>query len=324
MTKRNENHGRSMPKDIVSMKRNNMTNNDTMNIVEFLYPTFPPSRRRYPLTRCLLGCLIENIKHYEPEENHNFKTVAYYLNDLLSDMNNTENKTAKDKLVLLRKIFYTDDYGGDLEYRGISRVGQEINLPEWALDMFDLFYYYDKLESQQYAAAGLLYDLIPLMNVSFAEVTNSLDSGLQAMLDFQKKAAMYKGDNVALLMHRMREVSGKLFSYAEPIKQSVFQLAVLKAMDKHGELSFDFSMKHVLRALMDAYRYIAYPLYQYNNIDCQLTDLARMLNNIAESASSQQNIIMNVAERIMLIDENVITLCNAAENSSRRSDEFFF
>ena len=68
-------YGVSVPNFAMSNFKDNVAHDDTMNIVEFFYPPSPATQRRYPLTRCLLGALVESIKCYEPKEDHNFGTV---------------------------------------------------------------------------------------------------------------------------------------------------------------------------------------------------------------------------------------------------------
>lgn len=315
-------YGASVPNFAMSNFKDNVAHDDTMNIVEFFYPTFPATKRRYPLTRCLLGALVESIKCYEPKEDHNFGTVIEYLNDILKDINNPEKTEKQDKLDVLNKLFYPDDYTGRLEYRGKSRLWQDIKLPEWAVDMFELFYYYDKLDSQQYTVACLLYDLIPYKNVSFEEIGIAIENNRSAneLIDFQKKTAMWKGDNATMALFKIREVANKLFSPTDVIRQSAFQLAAFSVLEKQDSLDLDFPVKSVRKVAMHAYT--SGRLYCDDGMDTPVHNTARLLMNIFESSASRQGILIHVVERLFDMDMPLKELLPSGQAGS--PDGFFF
>lgn len=339
---KNQNYGRSMPKnqplylsqlmaqskrqsypprdavDIYVDKRaqEDMTVN-TMDIVNLLYPINPPSRRRYPLTRCLLGYLIEFIKVHKSEDEHNFKTVVNLLSNLLQDINNPK-LNGEDKLRSLDSTYY-DDYGNDLDEKFIN--------------MYKLFYHYDKMDSQQYTVAGLLYDLIPLVNVSFKEIESVIKNGktTKDIIEHKKKAAMYEDNRPLLIFYKIREIAERLFTQAEPLRQSVMQIALLQAMEKHGHLDLNFDIEQVQLYLMNIYtdnKVMNAPDIQCNN---ELTETIGWLFQIAESTASLKNTILNVSERIIMAKGNVEDLFGKStefismlDGYSKFKDEFFF
>lgn len=329
MQKRNENQGRSTPKFPLPLP--NMTDNDTMNIVEFLYPTYPPSRRRYPLTRCLLGCLVENVKVYEPEEKHNFKTIIEILSDLLTDMND-ESIDEEDKLRVLSKLFYTDDCA-DAEYNGIVRVGQDIRMSELSTDMFQLFYGYNKFDSQKYTVAGLLYDLIPLVNVSFADVKTAIKNSkdINDLIEFRQKAAVFNDNKPMLLLYKCNQIAKRLFPQDVPIQRSVFQIAVLKAVEKHGSLDLHVDFSNIKRYLMHVYN--GHTELSSDLMECGdgvLINVMSWLYQIATSSNSISNTILNVSERLLMAEgyiDEVFTESLLSTNELRstiKKEEFFF
>lgn len=315
-------YGATVPNFVMSNFKDNVAHDDTMNIVEFFYPTFPSTKRRYPLTRCLLGALVENIKRYEDKEDHKFGTVISYLNDILQDMNNPTKTEKKDKLDVLNKLFSPDDYNGDLEYNGKIRLWQSTKLPDWAIDMFELFYYYDKMESQQYTVACLLYDLIPYKNVSFDEIGIAIENNRPAseLVDFQKKMAMWKGDNATMTLFKIREISNKLFSPTDVIRQSAFQLAAFSVLEKQYSLDLAFPVKAVRQAVMHAYT--GGHLYCDDGVDTPVHNTARLLMNIFESSASRQGILIHVAERLFDMGMTLKELLPAGQEGS--PDGFFF
>ena len=333
MQKRNETHGRSMPKPPVwnnqrfpqpgtlphlmetvhtqnTGRKPEEVNVETMDMVNFLYPIYPPSRRRYPLTRCLLGYLIEFIKSEKKEEDHNFRTVIDIISNLLNDIND-KSIEGKDKLDSLEKTFIDED--------GCC-------LDERFRNMYELFYHYDKMDSQQYTVAGLLYDLIPLVNVTFKEVESAIKNrkSLNDIIEHKKKSAMYQDNKPLLIFYKIREISERLFTQAEPIRQSIMQIALLQSMEKRGSLDLNFDVEQVRLYLMRVYLGNETMIEPDIQCDNELTQTIGWLFQIAESASSLRNMILYVSERILMAEGNVEEIFGKHSEFVSTKDDFFF
>lgn len=281
----------------------------SMDIVELLYPTYPPTKKRFPLTRCLLVSVIESVTLLRPKNEHNFRTVIDILSDLLEDINDSTNTRSK-KLRVLTTLFVAnpnpnEDYSTYLDWT----QDLNINLPAYVYRAMELFYHYGKIESQQYTVAGLIYDLMPLMDVTFDEIRNAMKNRqtIKEIVAFQEKNAMYKDDRATMLIHKVRKISETLFASSEPTKSSIFQAAIFAVIDSRSQLDLDFSIELVKDRLMLAFR------------DCQdlrtskaiyKSNIGHVMNwycQIAES-SNVSDMIVFVMERILMLQGNVSDL----------------
>ena len=290
----------------------------TLEMLKFLYsPTFS---RRYPLTRCLFMSVVEYVSRYKSENEQNFTTVVEILNQLLCDLSD-DRKTKSERLKILLDKYHSYISTDDNELF--------LNYPDWAIDAFHAFYYYNKIEAQQYTIACLLYDLIPLVHMSFEEMHNAIKNNrkLNEIIDFQKQQAIYRGYKDFDQMMKIRVISDKLFHQTDIAKKSLFILATFLTeftLTEHNLqcANMNFEIKRIRELLKQ--------ILKNNNIESddffeaknELTTTMLYYKNIAESAELN-NVVSNVLERILFLNTNVNNMYSMMDNSSK-DYEFFF
>lgn len=302
-------------------KEFNSHSTNTMKIVDFLYPQ--NQGKRYPLTRCLLSCLIENTYVNLPVEKQNFRTIIDVLKELLDDMNGRPNDTSIIRLAILSDFMESID-----------------TMDEWVIMSYEMFFNYSKTESQKYTVACLLYDLIPLINVSFDKIVNAINNRytLQAVIAYQAKGAVYDNDMPMRYIFQGRAMADKLFSQNDTTKKAILQIPLFLAADDINEsCELNYDLIHVKNIMMDmismgAMRYAEKDIF---NTDTVFSTVMQAYAAIAQSSDSLRDMVIMTLERILMIEGNVQTLLpqkepeskSFASKPSRKSkdiDEFIF
>ena len=304
----------SQPKVFVSHNLSSIVK--TRDIVNFLYPTGRGSKRRFPLTKSLLTYLIEIVKLNEKEKDQTFEYVVDILVDVLEDLNDPDIKEER-KLRVLEETFNNE--GGK-------------DFPEDIINMYEMFYFSDNLESKQFVVACLLYDLIPLMNVHFSEIESAIQNGhtVKHVLEYQRSTAVYKNDIPMLAFYKSKAIASDLFGEDDVMRSATLQFAMIFTMLSKGDMVFD--CKDTKDFLMKWYKdldFINWGDAEINSEDDnRVYSIISMLHSIFESSSVQQSNILNVLERFVFNYEILLAMFEmggqVAKVRKEDSDAFFF
>ena len=111
----------------------------------------------------------------------------------------------------------------------------------------------------------------------------------------------------------------------------MFQIAVLKAVEKHGSLDLHVDFSNIKRYLMHVYN--GHTELNSDLMECGdgvLINVMSWLYQIATSSNSISNTILNVSERLLMAEgyiDEVFTeslLSNNELRSTIKKEEFFF
>ena len=288
----------------------------TRDVVNFLYPTGGGSKRRFPLTKSLLTYLIEIVRLNEKEKDQTFKCVIDILVDVLEDLNDPDVQEER-KLRVLEETF-NNEGGKDFH--------------EDIVNMYELFYFSDNIESKRLVVASLLYDLIPLMNVNFTEIESAIknEHTIKRVLEYQKSTAVYKNDIPMLAFYKSKALAKNLFGEDDVMRSATLQFAMIFTMLSKGDMVFD--CKDTKDFLMQWYKDLNF--INWNDVEINSEDenkvysIISMLHSIFESSSVQQSNILSVLERFVFNYEILLAMFEmggqVAKVRKEDSDVFFF
>lgn len=297
------------------------------SIVEYLYPSSPGYNRKYPLTRCILHSLIEYITAMEPKENHNFKRLLEILDEILCDLSNMDS--TKEKGIPTLNYLFGLKSNSNVTYDSVQKA-----LPTWAISAFELFYYYSKIESQRYTVSCLVYELLPYIDMTFAEMCRAIakNEPVSNILLHQSKQAMYSGNRDLDIYLSTRLYSKILFpANYDIMKNCIFQLAVLDSIKSTSNplLVGNVKMADIHNSLMDRFKKscdndmmgLIAP-----KMDCPelCIDYRAYLNHILEVADSLSDLIMSTAELTLFYEGTLEEAISSLHKGKKNDDIYFF
>lgn len=282
-----------------------MANSGTMVIVDFLYP--PNSKRRQPLNRCLLISMIEYVRLNREKDQHDFGTILEILSSIMEDLSYGVNR--EQKLAGFREYFQIDPDRESL-YKLAGMEPTKIDMPDYAWRAYNLFYNYSKIESQHYATACLMYDLIPFADMTFGGLYSAIMHGqkIQDVIAHQEKNAIYQDEHGVVLVNKVRRISDKLFSVSEVSKKSVFIAAVLDVLDSKimngGDFDLNFDIEEVKCRLMKVIGEHEWNC-TINMYDRKFCNRFTWYAQITDASEALSDVAATVAERILVEEGGV-------------------
>lgn len=273
-------------------------NTYTEEFLDFLYPE-GPTNKRLPLTRCLFYGLVELISVFKEPQKQNFKTVIEILDRMLLVTHN-QSITQDQRIEIFLKEFH--------QIPKSSKVEMDLELEEYAIDAFC---YYDKVDVQKFTIACLMFDLLPLINMSFEEMHIAIQNGqnFEDVKNFQTKKAMYENNQAFMRIMSARLVANILFNKNDITQKSMFIVAYQIA--EYFEATYNgltnalhFHVNEVKNELQTIIKSGFIHCEEMFAIDHPIVNFVKYYKHICESAEVV-NIAVHVLERILLLDCDV-------------------
>lgn len=279
----------------------------TIQILDFLYPRPNRLDSQLRLTRCLLGCLLENIQTYRPKEEQNFKTVIGILNELLQDMNDNSIKNQKEKLRALEELFYKDECK-NTKYNNAAKTSQTREVSDVCMNMFRLFYEHNSINHQKQTVSCLIYEMIPLMNASFEDIESTISNQktLDEFFTYKELSAALSHDRQMVVLYGLFEIAKELCPQGIPTQRSILLLSILREIKISSKWRADIPFKDIRASLMEDYKKLSVQMPEWaKQNDYTLANVANWLYQIVCASDVAQNAILHIAEKMLTYDGKV-------------------